>query len=336
MAVSTSMRFGSTPIWKTMPGVARSAGPSAARGAPKRCSAARTRGGLSPDGFTHTSRSRVKRGAACTASAYPPTRRYSAPSAFNAANRSLKSGFTGIGGPPGEVFEDHVPGEFQPAGGRHPRPEFPVEGAVIVVQADDARDGSGTPALGIHAIIIPQGLDFLRFTPDRALPLRHSPMSKTTSVDAHESAGATGRDERLRSPTALRRRSPHILNGGMRPRGSARRATSPQGGGLVRAILADPSGGPSRSRGDQDHAAADAIKRTDRELESHRPPRLSSWLGSTASSCRSASGLGLIPTKCAPWSTGFGRTAGREERSGGPPRNPGSKKGVLYKRTPIL
>jgi len=111
-------------------------------------------------------------------------------------------------------------------------------------------------------------------------------------------------------------------------------APQPRSGGA--AHLADPSGGPSRSRGDQDHAAADAIKRTDRELESHRPPRLSSWLGSTASSCRSASGLGLIPTRCAPWSTGFGRTAGRVERSGGPPRNPGSKKGVLYKRTPIL
>lgn len=69
MAVSTSIRFGGIPIWKTIPSDSRSRTPSSPVGAPNRSSAAWTRLAFSGDARTQTSRSFVKRGRPWTASA---------------------------------------------------------------------------------------------------------------------------------------------------------------------------------------------------------------------------------------------------------------------------
>jgi hypothetical protein len=103
--------------------------------------------------------------AACTASAYPSTRRYSARSAFNAANRSLKSGFTGIGGPPGEVLENQLPRELEATGRRHVSPECPVELPVVLVEANDASLREGAWVFDAHDVIMPRAVTSSRFPP---------------------------------------------------------------------------------------------------------------------------------------------------------------------------
>jgi hypothetical protein len=54
------------------------------------------------------------------------------------------------------VLEDQIPGEFQSARGRDRAPERPVELAVVLVEADDARGRSGTAPLEAHPCIIPR------------------------------------------------------------------------------------------------------------------------------------------------------------------------------------
>ena len=70
-----------------------------------------------------------------------PTRRYLAPAAFSAANRSLKSGLTAIEFLPFLVFEYHVPHELQARLGRDCPPERPIERSVVVVEPDDIHYG---------------------------------------------------------------------------------------------------------------------------------------------------------------------------------------------------
>jgi len=59
MLVVTSMRFGATPIWKMVPGVARSSGERSESGAPNFARARKTRPAISGEGRTQMSRSFV-------------------------------------------------------------------------------------------------------------------------------------------------------------------------------------------------------------------------------------------------------------------------------------
>src|SRR3990172_10219543 len=136
-----SMRLGWIPIWKTIPAFVRSAGESWSSGAPKRPRAAWARDALSGPAFTQMSRSFVKRGSAWIASACPPTSRYSAPAAFNSANRSLKSGFAGILTSPGQVLEGKAPDRLHALAWRDAAPELAVECSVVLAEADHARHG---------------------------------------------------------------------------------------------------------------------------------------------------------------------------------------------------
>jgi enterochelin esterase family protein len=93
ISVRMSIRLGTTPIWKTVPGRARSSSVRSWSGALKARRASSTRPAFCPVGRTQMSRSPVARGRPWAASAWAPTIRNSAPASDSADNISAKSRF---------------------------------------------------------------------------------------------------------------------------------------------------------------------------------------------------------------------------------------------------
>ena len=80
----------------------------------------------------------------------PATSRYLAPEAFNAANRSLKSGLIATRVPPFECLEGHVPDERQPLGCRDRPPELPIELPVVLAKRNEPGRAEASLLSPIH------------------------------------------------------------------------------------------------------------------------------------------------------------------------------------------